>query len=126
MFRHQTTVLLNHTDCYGIIFFANQPIFCHAAFQAWLLKVGLPRSMPYFYGSLKVAITLAFVGTTVSEMTASNEGIGYLLISAGSSMRMALAFAGLVVIGAMAMIMYELFAVIEKRTTGWAHRSAGA
>jgi hypothetical protein len=45
-----------------------------------LVKVGLPRSMPYFYGSLKVAITLAFVGTTVSEMTAANEGIGYLLI----------------------------------------------
>ena len=91
-----------------------------------LIKVGLPRSMPYFYGSLKVAITLAFVGTTVSEMTASNEGIGYLLISAGSSMQMGLAFAGLVVIGAMAMIMYELFAVIEKRTTGWAHRSGNA
>jgi len=49
-----------------------------------LVKVGLPRSLPYFYGSLKVAITLAFVGTTVSEMTAANEGIGYLLISAGS------------------------------------------
>ena len=46
--------------------------------------------MPYFYGSLKVAITLAFVGTTVSEMTAANEGIGYLLISAGSSMQMGL------------------------------------
>ncbi len=87
-----------------------------------LVKVGLPRSMPYFYGSLKVAITLAFVGTTVSEMTAANEGIGYLLISAGSSMQMGLAFAGLVVVGAMAMAMYELFAVIEKRTTGWAHR----
>jgi len=90
-----------------------------------LIKIGLPRSMPYFYASLKVAITLAFVGTTVSEMTAANEGIGYLLISAGSSMQMGLAFGGLVVIGAMAMIMYELFAVIEKRTTAWAHRSAG-
>ncbi len=89
-----------------------------------LLKVGLPRSMPYFFASLKVAITLAFVGSTVSEMTASNEGIGYLLISAGSSMKMPLAFAGLVVIGAMAMAMYELFAVIEKRTTGWAHRGS--
>jgi hypothetical protein len=33
-----------------------------------------------------------------------------------------LAFAGLVVIGAMAIGMYELFAVIEKRTTGWAHQ----
>ena len=87
-----------------------------------LTKVGLPRSMPYFYGSLKVAITLAFVGTTVSEMTAANEGIGYLLISAGSSMQMGLAFAGLMVVGAMAMAMYELFSAIEKRTTGWAHR----
>ncbi len=91
-----------------------------------LVKVGLPRSMPYFYGSLKVAITLAFVGTTVSEMTASNEGIGYLLISAGSSMQMGLAFAGLVVVGAMAMGMYELFSLVEKRTTGWAHRGSNA
>ena len=89
-----------------------------------LTKVGLPRSMPYFYGSLKVAITLAFVGTTVSEMTAANEGIGYLLISAGSSMHMVLAFAGLMVVGAMAMVMYELFSWIEKRTTGWAHRGS--
>ena len=89
-----------------------------------LTKVGLPRSMPYFFGSLKVAITLAFVGTTVSEMTAANEGIGYLLISAGSSMQMGLAFAGLVVVGAMAMAMYELFSAIEKRTTGWAHRGS--
>ena len=89
-----------------------------------LMKVGLPRSMPYFYGSLKVAITLAFVGTTVSEMTAANEGIGYLLISAGSSMQMGLAFAGLLVVGAMAMAMYELFSWVEKRTTGWAHRGS--
>jgi NitT/TauT family transport system permease protein len=89
-----------------------------------LTKVGLPRSMPYFFASLKVAITLAFVGTTVSEMTAANEGIGYLLISAGSSMQMGLAFAGLLVVGAMAMVMYELFSVVEQRTTGWAHRGA--
>ena len=91
-----------------------------------LTKVGLPRSMPYFWGSLKVAITLAFVGTTVSEMTASNEGIGYLLISAGSSMQMALAFAGLLVVGVMAMGMYELFSFIEKHTTAWAHRGSQA
>ena len=89
-----------------------------------LLKIGLPRSLPYFYGSLKVAITLAFVGTTVSEMTAANEGIGYLLISAGSSMQMGLAFAGLMVVGAMAMLMYELFSAVEKHTTAWAHRGS--
>ncbi len=89
-----------------------------------LVKVGLPRSMPYFYGSLKIAITLAFVGTVLAEMTAGDSGIGYLMQSAGSQQRMPLAFAGLVTIGAMAMAMYELFSWVEKRTTGWAHRGS--
>ena len=87
-----------------------------------LLKVGLPRSLPYFFASLKVSITLAFVGTVVSETVASNDGIGYLMMSAGSQMRMPLVFAGLVVISAMAMLMYEVFAVLERRMTGWATR----
>ncbi len=87
-----------------------------------LVKVGLPRSMPYFYASLKVAITLAFVGTVLAEMTAGDSGIGYLMQTAGSQQRMPLAFAGLVAIGVMAMTMYELFSWVERRTTGWAHR----
>ena len=91
-----------------------------------LFKVGLPRSLPYFFASLKVAITLAFVGTVVSETVASNDGIGYLMMSAGSSMRMSLVFAGLIVIGAMAMVMYGLFAGVERRMTGWAHRGQHA
>jgi NitT/TauT family transport system permease protein len=89
-----------------------------------LIKVGLPRSLPYFYGSLKIAITLAFVGTVLAEMTAGDAGIGYLMQSAGSQQRMPLAFAGLVTIGVMAMAMYELFSLIERRTTAWAHRGS--
>ena len=89
-----------------------------------LVKVGLPRSLPYFYGSLKIAITLAFVGTVLAEMTAGDSGIGNLIQSAGSQQRMPLAFAGLAVISIMAMAMYELFSAIEKHTTGWAHRGS--
>ena len=37
-------------------------------------------------------------------------------------MLMGLAFSGLVVVGAMAMLLYELFNTIEKNTTAWAHR----
>jgi len=88
-----------------------------------LRKVGLPRALPYFFASLKVAITLAFVGSVISETVASNLGIGYLMMAASSSMDMALVFAGLFVIGAMGVGMYELFAFFEKRFTGWAHRS---
>ncbi len=89
-----------------------------------LTKVGLPRCMPYFFGSLKVAITLAFVGTVLAEMTAGDSGIGYLMQTAGSQQRLPLAFAGLVTIGAMAMAMYELFSHVEKNTTSWAHRGS--
>ena len=91
-----------------------------------LIKVGLPRSLPYFFASLKVAITLAFVGSVVSELTAANEGIGYLMGSAGAQMRMPLVFAGLTVISVMAMAMYEAFALLEKRMTGWATRGMDA
>lgn len=91
-----------------------------------LIKVGLPRSLPYFFASLKVAITLAFVGSVISETVASNLGIGYLMMSASSSMNMPLVFAGLIVIGVMGVVMYELFALMEKRLTGWAHRNPNA
>ena len=77
-----------------------------------LVKVGLPRSMPYFFASLKVAITLAFVGSVVSETVAANEGIGYLMMSAGSQMRMPLVFAGLMVISVMAIAMYAVFSML--------------
>ena len=45
-------------------------------------------------------------------------------ISAGSAMQMGLAFAGLLVVGAMAMAMYEVFSWIERHTTAWAHRGS--
>jgi NitT/TauT family transport system permease protein len=64
------------------------------------------------------------VGTVVSELTAANEGIGQLMLSAGGQSKMDLVFAGLVVISAMAMVMYQLFTYIETHTTQWAHRGS--
>ncbi len=89
-----------------------------------LLKVGLPRAMPYFFASLKVAITLAFVGSVISETIAGNKGIGYLMLSASSSFRVPLVFAGLMVIAVMGVGMYAIFALVEKRMTGWAFRGS--
>ncbi len=34
-----------------------------------MTKVGIPRSLPYFFGSLKVAITLAYVGSVIASTT---------------------------------------------------------
>ena len=89
-----------------------------------LLKVGLPRSMPYFFASLKIAITLAFVGSVIAETVASNRGIGYLMLQASSSFRVDLVFAGLLVIAFMGVVMYVIAAMIERKMTGWATRGS--
>ena len=89
-----------------------------------LRKVGLPRSMPYFFAALKVAITLAFVGSVLSETVAGNAGIGYLLASASASFNVPLVFAGLVVIAAMGVVMYVICAWAERRFTFWAQRGS--
>jgi NitT/TauT family transport system permease protein len=90
-----------------------------------LMKVGLPRAMPYFFASLKVAITLAFVGTIISETVAANKGIGYLMMAATANFDTPLVFAGLFVIAVMGIVMYALFAVVEQRMTFWAKRGDG-
>nr|CAD6610774.1 ABC transporter permease [Rhizobium sp. TCK] len=88
-----------------------------------MLKVGIPRSMPYFFGSLKIAITLAFVGSVLSETVAANYGLGNMMSSAQSQFNVPLVFAGLLALAVEGIAMYALMAWIEKRMTGWAHRS---
>lgn len=88
-----------------------------------MLKVGIPRSMPYFFGSLKVAITLAFVGSVISETVAANSGIGHMMLAAQSQFNVPLVWAGLVALAVLGIVMYVLMAWLEMRMTGWAHRS---
>ena len=87
-----------------------------------LTKVGIPRSAPYLFASLKIAITLAFIGSVISETVASNKGIGSLMLSASSRFEVPLVFAGLLVVGAMGIGMYAVCVLFESRMTRWAFR----
>lgn len=91
-----------------------------------MLKVGIPRALPYFFGSLKVAVTLAFVGSVIAETVAANAGVGHLMLSAQANFIVPLVFAGLVVLAVEGIVMYALMAFVEMRMTGWAHRSGFA
>lgn len=87
-----------------------------------LTKVGIPRAMPYLFASLKVSITLAFIGSVLSEMQGGNRGIGYLMLRAGSQNDAPTTFAGLFAIAIMGVAMYVVCVLVEKRTTRWAFR----
>ena len=85
-------------------------------------KVGVPRTMPLFFASLKVAISSAFVGTVISETVASNAGIGYLMAVAASDFNTRLSFGGLFVLAVMGVALYGIFAAVERRVTSWAYQ----
>ncbi|WP_321276899.1 ABC transporter permease [Thiomicrorhabdus indica] len=88
-----------------------------------LFKVGIPNTLPYFFGALKISITLAFVGSVVAETVAANAGVGHLMLSAQANFDVPLVFAGLVVLAIEGLAMYTVFALIEKRMTRWAFRT---
>jgi len=87
-----------------------------------LTKVGIPRAMPYLFASLKVAITLAFIGAVISETVGGNRGIGFLMLSAGARNDAPTTFAGLFAIAIMGVAMYAVCALVEQRMTRWAFR----
>ena len=87
-----------------------------------LWNVGLPRALPYLFASLKIAITLAFVGTVLSETVAANKGIGNVMMIASGNFDVPLVFAGLVILAVMGVALYAISSFIEGRMTGWAQR----
>ncbi|MEM7567774.1 MAG: ABC transporter permease, partial [Pseudomonadota bacterium] len=71
-----------------------------------LVNVGLPRAMPYFFASLKVAVTLAFVGSVIAETVAANRGIGNMMLIASSNFNVPLVFAGLFILAGLGIGLY--------------------
>ena len=78
--------------------------------------------MPYFFSSLKVAITLAFVGSVMAETVGSNKGVGHLMLSAQAAFQVPLVFAGLVALAILGIVLYAAMVIVERRFTGWAYR----
>lgn len=89
-------------------------------------KIGIPRSLPFFFASLKIAVTLAFVGSVIAEIVAGNSGIGNVMLVASSNFNVPLVFAALVVVGVMGVGMYAIFDFFERRMTAWSVRGGDA
>ena len=88
-----------------------------------LLKVGIPRSLPYLFGALKVSVTLAYIGSVIGEQNASNLGLGNLITRASADFNVPLIFAALIILAILGIFLVAIIDVVEARTTGWARRS---
>ncbi|CAM4286202.1 ABC transporter permease [Paenibacillus alkaliterrae] len=83
----------------------------------------LPGSFPVIISTLKVNVGLAWIGVIVGEFLVANLGLGYLIIYGFQVFNFTLVLSSLVVIAAVATVMYQLVAALERRlTAGWRER----
>jgi NitT/TauT family transport system permease protein len=89
------------------------------------MQFRFPTSLPYLFGGLKVAATLAVAGAVVGEFVGADEGLGYLLLVTNSNMQTALMFATIVALTLIGLVFFYLIELLESVTIPWhvSHRA---
>lgn len=87
-------------------------------------KIALPKTLPEFFGALKVAVTLAFIGTNLMEIVEPHgRGLGHLFDSGKINADYPLMFAVLIALAALGILLYYVVVLLERTFAGWAERS---
>jgi NitT/TauT family transport system permease protein len=84
------------------------------------MKIRIPNAYPYILSALKVTATAAVVGAVVGEFVASQRGLGYVIITTQSSMNTPAAFAALVWISILGLLLFGLVAGLSRLLVPWA------
>ena len=86
-------------------------------------KIALPKTLPEFFGALKVAVTLAFIGTNLMEIVSPHgRGLGALFDSGKTNADYPLMFAVLIALAILGIALYYVVVILERIFAGWAER----
>lgn len=86
-------------------------------------KIALPKTLPEFFGALKVAVTLAFIGTNLMEIVSPHgRGLGALFDSGKTNADYPLMFAVLIALAFLGIMLYYIVVLLERIFAGWAER----
>ena len=86
---------------------------------AVLRRVEAPTALPYTFSGAKIAIAVAPIGAYLGELSGANKGLAVVIGNAGSQILVARQFAAIVVLSAMAIGLFALLALLEKRVLRW-------
>jgi ABC-type nitrate/sulfonate/bicarbonate transport system permease component len=84
----------------------------------------LPWSLPYFFSGAKVAVAVAVIGAVFGEWAGSDEGLGHLILVSSGELSTALTFAAIVVLSAIAIALFGMLALLERRVVNWREEPA--
>ena len=86
-------------------------------------KIALPKTLPEFFGALKVSVTLAFIGTNLMEIVSPHgRGLGALFDSGKTNADYPLMFAVLIALAILGIFLYYVVVALEKIFAGWAEK----
>lgn len=89
-------------------------------------KIALPKTLPEFFGALKVSATLAFIGTNLVEIVSPHgKGLGALFKSGETNGDYPLMFAVLIALAFLGIVLYYAVILLERTFAGWAERESG-
>jgi NitT/TauT family transport system permease protein len=82
-----------------------------------------PAALPVFLGGLRIGATLAVIGAVVGEFVGADRGLGFLINRARGQYDTALVFVALIALVLMALGLYGLVILLERRWLSWRDRS---
>ena len=83
------------------------------------VRFRFPWSLPYVFVGLKVAITLAVIGAVVGEFVGATKGLGYVIVASGQSADTTLAFAAVVLLSAMSILLFYGLVLVQRLFVPW-------
>jgi len=83
-----------------------------------------PSALPTTFTGVKVAAAVAVIGAVFAEWAGSDRGLGHTLLIANGQLESARAFAATFLLFALAIALYGLFALLERRVVDWTPRTA--
>ena len=97
---------------------------CRASRWKELVRIRLPYAVPFIFSGLKAAITLSVVGAVVAEFVNADRGLGYLIVTSTAFFQVPTAWAALIVLSLIGIILFQAIVVIERVFFPWALSSS--
>ena len=91
-----------------------------------LSRVELPSALPFFFSGTKIAIAVAVIAALFAEWAGADSGLGHQVLISSSQLLTARMFAAIALLGAMAIVLFGLVAVIERRVVTMGHAEGDA
>lgn len=84
-----------------------------------LRHLEVPSALPVLFGGLRIGATLSVIGAVVGEFVGSDKGLGFLINVGRGQYDTALVFVSIFALILMALVLYGLAMLAEKRSTRW-------